>query len=48
MALTSVTDAELDAYEAALRAERAVAFGTGDEDWADRWMNQASQAAKET
>jgi hypothetical protein len=48
MALTSVTDAELDAYEAALRAERAVAFGTGDEDDVDRCMGQANNAGKET
>jgi hypothetical protein len=43
-----VTAEQLDAYEAALRAERAVAFGTGDEDTADLWMGQANQAAEET
>jgi hypothetical protein len=42
-----LTDAEIDAYEAALRAERAVAFGTGDEDDVDRWVDQANQAAEE-
>jgi hypothetical protein len=43
----ALTAEELDAYEAALRAERAVAFGTGDEDDADLWMDQANHAAKE-
>jgi hypothetical protein len=40
----SVTAAEIDAYEAAQRAERDVAFGAGDEDIADRWMGQANHA----
>jgi len=38
------TEEELDAYEAAQRAERAVAFGTGDEDEVDRLMDQSNQA----
>jgi hypothetical protein len=40
-----VTDEELDAYEAAMRAERAVADGTGDEDAVDRWMGAADEAS---
>ncbi|MCY0922357.1 hypothetical protein OS965_30065 [Streptomyces sp. H27-G5] len=36
-------DSQMDAYEAALRAEREVAFGTGSEDRADFWMGQASE-----
>jgi len=38
------TEEELDAYEAALRAERDVAFGTGDEDDVDQLMDQSNQA----
>ncbi len=36
-----ITPEELDAYEAAQAAERAVAAGTGDEDVADRWNSYA-------
>lgn len=42
----ALTDAQLDAYEKALAAERAVADGTGDEDHADYWMDQANQAGE--
>jgi hypothetical protein len=38
-----MTDEEVDAYEAARRAERAVADGTGDEDEVDRWMAEADR-----
>ncbi|MFE5037060.1 hypothetical protein [Streptomyces sp. NPDC056683] len=41
----AITPEELDAYENAQRAERAVAFGTGDEDQADHWMGQAAESA---
>lgn len=40
-----ITPEELDAYERAQRAERAVAMGTGDEDAADRAMDDANRAA---
>lgn len=43
----AITDKEIDACAAARRAEIAVALGAGDEDIADRWMDQASQAAEE-
>jgi hypothetical protein len=43
-----LTDEELDAYENALCAERAVASGTGDEDDVDLWMGQANNTTKET
>ena len=36
----AVTEEQLDAYEKALAAERAVALGTGDEDEADHWMSK--------
>jgi hypothetical protein len=38
-----VTNDELDAYEAARAAERAVAAGTGDEDVADLWNGYATE-----
>lgn len=40
-----MTEQELDAYEKALAAERAVAHGTGDEDQVDHWMSQTNQTA---
>lgn len=42
-----MTDDELDAYQAAQRAERAVAAGTGDEDDVDRWMGRTDQTRRQ-
>lgn len=39
----TLTPEELDAYQAAQRAERDVAAGTGDEDIADRWNGYATE-----
>lgn len=42
----TISDQELDAYERAQAAERAVAHGSGDEDDTDRAMDDANQAAR--
>jgi len=41
-----ITPEELDAYERAQAAERAVAMGSGDEDAADQAMDDAERAAR--